>query len=254
MTQLSFRKIKKTKDVVNVLVKQYIQWIEDYKIISGTPFFLPKIGKKTVVMTEGQINQIKKELKNKGYLQYDQSTDQEVFQFPIYTFDFISTVSAAYREIQKSGKKPGIYTIQKQMKVIDTSLEKTFGFPKGHSVMHYQRMLTANDKPIIMIEFCLSLEHLKNVDQVFKDDQPHLEFVLQKHSIQYQYLLREVSVVNLPQDKKKLFHVEQDNMICTLGKFKFYNKTGVLVESGFAYLIDMQNFTTTSTNREHLYF
>ena len=254
MTQLSFRKIKKTEDVVNVLVKQYIQWIEDYKIISGTPFFIPTVGKKTLILSKDQMEHIIYELKKKGFLDYDQGTNQNLFQFPVYTFDFISNVGAAYREIQKSGKKPGIYTIQKQMKVIDTSLEKTFGFPKGHSVMHYQRMLTANDKPIIMIEFCLSLEHLKNVDQVFKDDQPHLEFVLQKHSIQYQYLLREVSVVNLPQDKKKLFHVEQDNLICTLGKFKFYNKTGVLVESGFAYLIDMQNFTTTSTNREHLYF
>jgi DNA-binding GntR family transcriptional regulator len=247
-------RIKKNDKVVELLVKQYIQWIEDYRIISGTPFFLPKIGKKTVVMTEGQINQIKKELKNKGYLQYDQATDQEVFQFPIHTFDFISTVSAAYREIQKSGKKPGIYTIQKQMKVVDPALEKTFGFNKGHSVMQYQRMLTANDKPIIMIEFCLSLDHLRNVDQAFQDDQPHLEFVLQKYSIQYQYLLREVSVISLPQDKKKLFHVEQDNIICTLGKFKFYNKTGNLVESGIAYLIDMHTFSTTSTSIEHLYF
>jgi hypothetical protein len=254
MTQLSFRKTKKTEDVINVLVKHYTQWIEDYKIISGTPFFLPTVGNKPLILSKDQTELIINVLKNKGFLYYDQGTNQNLFQFPGYTFDFITNVGAAYREIQKSGKTPGIYTIQKQKKVVDTALEKTFGFPKGHSVMHYQRMLTANNKPIIMIEFCLSLEHLKNVDQVFEDDQPHLELVLQKHSIQYQYLVREVSVVTLPQDKKKLFHVEQDNMICTLGKFKFYNKTGVLVESGFAYLLDMQNFTTTSTNREHLYF
>jgi hypothetical protein len=41
-------------------------------------------------------------------------------------------------------------------------------------------------------------------------------------------------------------------MICTLGKYKFFNGKGEIVESGFAYMTDLTEFSTTTTDLTEL--
>ena len=41
-------------------------------------------------------------------------------------------------------------------------------------------------------------------------------------------------------------------MICTLGKYKFFNSKGEIVESGFAYMTDLTEFSTTTTDLTEL--
>ena len=102
------------------------------------------------------------------------------------------------------------------------------------------------------IDFCLSLDRLQGVSVTFKDNEPHLDFVLQKFSTHYKYHVREFSIVTAPVEMVKLLHPHEDDMICTLGKYKFFNSKGEIVESGFAYMTDLTEFSTTTTDLTEL--
>jgi hypothetical protein len=70
---------------------------------------------------------------------------------------------------------------------------------------------------------------------------------MQKYPQQYKFHVREVKVVHPPQNIKAIFKDPDPNLICTLGQYRFYNAKGEVVETGFAYMTDLTEFTT-STN------
>jgi hypothetical protein len=76
--------------------------------------------------------------------------------------------------------------------------------------------------------------------------------VLRKFSAQYKQHVREISIITAPQAMVKLLHPHEEGMICTLGKYKFFNGNGNIVESGFAYMTDLTEFSTTNTNLNEL--
>jgi DNA-binding GntR family transcriptional regulator len=243
---------RKKDSVVNQVVNQFIAYVNDYKLINGTPLPDLKRAKKEFEITEKEIQKIISELTDKGYLKYIQKDDQYVVHSPAKKTDFLINVAPAYRAIINSGKKPAVHTIEKKEIVLDAALANTYQMPIGERVLHYRRYLTADDVPMFYIDFCLSLDRLPGLNGTFKDNEPHLDFVLQKYSSQYKYHVREISIVTAPADMVKCLYPHDENMICTLGKYKFFNSKGEIVESGFAYMTELTEFTTTTIDLTEL--
>lgn len=244
---------RKKDNVVNQVVSQFIAYVNDYKLINGTPLPDLDLAKKEFEFTDKEIQKIITDLSEKGYLKFNKTDDQYVVQNPSLQTDFLINVAPAYREIINSGKKPAVFTIEKKEIVLDAAMANAFQMAIGEKVLHYRRYLTADGVPMFYIDFCLSLDRLPGVNGTFKDNEPHLEFVLQKFSAQYKYHVRELSVVTAPIDMVKLLHPHEKDMICTLGKYKFFNGKGEIVESGFAYMTELTEFTTTTTDLTKLF-
>ena len=243
---------RKKDSVVNQVVNQFIAYVNDYKLIIGMPLPDLVLAKKEFELNDKEIQKIITELTEKGYLKYIKKDDQYVVDSPSRQTDFLINVAPAYREIINSGKKPAVFTIEKKEIVLDATMANTFQMAIGEKVLHYRRYLTADGVPMFYIDFCLSLDRLQGVAGTFKDNEPHLDFVLQKFSTQYKYHVREFSIVTAPVEMVKLLHPHEDDMICTLGKYKFFNSKGEIVESGFAYMTDLTEFTTTTTDLTEL--
>jgi len=243
---------RKKDSVVNQVVSQFIAYVNDYKLITGTPLPDLILAKKELELTDKEIQKIITELTEKGYLKHNSKDDQYVVQSPSNQTDFLMNIAPAYRAIINSGKKPAVFTIEKKEIVLDAAMANTFQMAVGEKVLHYRRYLTADGVPMFYIDFCLSLDRLPGVNGTFKDNEPHLEFVLQKFSTQYKYHFREFSIITAPVDMVKLLHPHEEGMICTLGKYKFFNSKGEIVESGFAYMTDLTEFTTTTTDLTEL--
>jgi len=243
---------RKKDNVVNQVVSQIIAYVNDFKLISGMPLPDLDLAKKEFELTDKEIQKIISDLTEKGYLIYNKKDDQYVVKNPSHKTDFLINIAPAYREIINSGKKPAVFTIEKKEVVLDAAMANTFQMAVGEKVLHYRRYLTADGVPMFYIEFCLSLDRLQGAAGTFKDNEPHLDFVLQKFSTQYKYHVREISIVTAPKDMVKLLHPHEEDMICTLGKYKFFNSKGEIVESGFAYMTDLTEFTTTTTDLTEL--
>jgi len=242
-----FDRRKKT-DVVTQVVEQFIAYVEDYKLISGTPLPDLKEVKKELGLSDDEIDRILSVLLAKNYLRQDQ--DKHYFvNLANYHYDFIVNVSPAYREIINSGKTPKVFTIAKRVCEVDESMMRTFqGLTLGKKVVHYQRYFTADNVPMFYIEFCLSFDQLPQSMQVFNDDQPHLDLMMQKFPQQYKFHVREVKIVTLPEPIQKLFKVKDKQTIATLGHYRFFNAKGEVVETGFAYMTDLTDFNTTTVD------
>ena len=105
---------------------------------------------------------------------------------------------------------------------------------------------------MFFIEFCLSLTHLPNADQVFQDDEPHLDLIMKKFSHQYRFHIREINIVDAPNFVVELTKTKEKHPICTYGKYRFMNSKGDVIESGFAYMTELTEFTTTTTDLSEL--
>jgi len=243
---------RKKDDVVNQVVTQFIAYVNDYKLITGTPLPNLATAKNEFELTEKEVQKIISELIDKGYLTYNKKDNQYLVHNPGYKYDFLINVAPAYREILRSGKKPAVFTIEKKEITLDAAMATKFQMTVGEKVAHYRRYLTADGVPIFYIDFCLSLDRLPGVPATFKDNEPHLDFVLQKFAAQYKYHVREFSIVTAPQDIVKLLHPHEEGMICTLGKYKFFNSKGEIVESGMAYMTELTEFTTSTTDLTEL--
>ncbi len=243
---------RKKEDVVNQVVTQFIAYVNDYKLITGTPLPKLELVKDEFEFTEKEIQVIVTTLTKKGYLTYNKTKDQYFVQSPAPKCDFLLSVSPAYREIIKAGKKPGVVTLEKKEVTINASMANTFQMAVGERVLHYRRYLTADGLPIFYVDFCLSLDRLPGVQSMVKDHEPHLDIVLQKFSSQYKFHVRDFSIMTAPVDIVKLLHPFEEGMICTLGKYKFFNSNGAIVESGFAYMTELTEFTTTTTDLTEL--
>jgi len=243
---------RKKEDVVNQVVTQFIAYVNDYKLITGTPLPNLELVKEELQLTAKELQAIMTNLSDKGYLTYNKSKDQYFVHSPSPKGDFLISVAPAYREIIKAGKKPTVVTLEKKVITLNSEMAKTFQMGVGESVLHYRRFIAADDLPIFYIDFCLSLDRLPGVQSMFKDNEPHLEIVLQKFSTQYKFHVRDLSIVTAPRDIVKLLHPHEEGMICTLGKYKFFNGKGEIVESGFAYMTELTEFTTTTTDLTEL--
>lgn len=244
---------RKKANLVDQVVEQIITYINDYKLIHGMP--LPDLNNamKELEITEVEINRVLKTLLEKGYITFNEKEKQYFIRNPGYRYDFLVNIAPAYREILNSGKKPAVYTLEKKEKVVDEALMNQFqGLTLGEKVLHYKRYLTADGVRMFYIEMCFSVDRLPNIDQAFKDDQPHLDMMMQKYPLQYKFHVREVSVVRPPQPIKVLLQHQESDFICTLGIYRFYNAKGAVVESGFAYMTELTEFTTTSFDLNEL--
>lgn len=239
---------RKKENMVEQVVEQFITYILDYKLINGSP--LPNLAatKIELDLTDVEINTILKTLVKKGYLTYQPKEKQYIVQSPAYLYDFVVNVSPAYKEILKSGKTPGVVTLERTELTLDATLAATFQMPVGEKVLRLKRYLTADGLPIFYIDFCLSLKHFAGVKDVFQDNQPHLELLMQKYPQQYKLHTRELNIITAPPMIQAILHPKEEGMICTFGKYRFFNAKGDVTESGITYMTDLTEYSTTTKN------
>jgi DNA-binding GntR family transcriptional regulator len=239
---------RKKDDVVDQVVSQFIAYVNDYKLINGTPLPNLTLVKKELELTDKELQKILSQLTDRGYLTYNQKDGQYLVCNQPRTYDFLMNVVPAFQEIIRTGKKPAVITIEKKQIILDEAMANKFQMPIGEEVLHCRRYLTADGLPILYLDFCLSLDRLPGVQGTFKDNQPHLDVVLQKYSTQYKYHVRELSIAQATPEMVKLLHPHEQGMICTLGKYRFFNSKGEIVESGVGTMTDLNEFTTTNTD------
>jgi DNA-binding GntR family transcriptional regulator len=248
-----FDRRKKDK-IVEQVVEQFAAYIHDYKLIHGTPLPNFEDVKKELELTNHEIEEILSILKQKELVIYNEVTKLYLVNYPTYRYDFLVNVAPAYREILNAGKTPKVHTIEKKECIADEDLVHQFaGIKVGERVLHYKRYFTADDVAMFYIEVCFSLEQLPLAGQIFNDDQPHLDLMMQKYPQQYKYHVREVNVVKGPDHLIDIFKPKDKDYICTLGFYRFFNAKGEVVESGFAYMTDLTEFTTTITDLTDLF-
>jgi DNA-binding GntR family transcriptional regulator len=239
---------RKKDDVVDQVVSQFIAYVNDYKLINGTPLPNLALVKKEFELTEKELQKILSQLMDRGYLTYNEKDDQYLVNNQPRNYDFLINAVPAYQEIIKMGKKPAVMTLEKKQVTLDEAMANKFQMPIGEKVLHYRRTITADGLPILYLDFCLSLNHLPGVLGAFKDNEPHIDAVLQRFPTQYKYHVKELSVAQASPVMIKLLHPHEEGMICTIGKYKFFNSKGDVVESGFGSMTDLNEFTTTNTD------
>jgi len=239
---------RKKGTVINQVVEQFISYVLDYKLIQGTP--LPDLlaTKTELGLTDEEIDSILKTLTDKGYLRYVAKKKQYLVQAPSFVYDFIVNVVPAYKEILNSGKKPAVITLEKKEIILDANLAATFKMPVGQKVMRLKRYLTADGNPIFYMDVCFSLDQLPGIQRAFQDDQPHLQIVVQTYPQQYKLHSREISVVTAPPMIQTMLHPKEADMICTFGKYRFFNSKNEVIESGITYMTDLTEYSTTTKN------
>lgn len=245
---------RKKEDVITQIVDQFISYVHDYKFIVGTPMPDLTFTKKDLGLSDKELKKIIHNLIQKGYLIFSEKEQSHIIQFPNqYTNDFIINVAPAFREIINAGRTPKVFTLARKILTVDQSLINQFpGLVMGSQVVYFKRYLTADNTPVFYIEFCLALDHLPGVDQLIKDDDPHLEIIMNKYNAQYRFHIREFNVIHAPAAIQSIFNHQDKEMLCTFGKYRFFNGKGDVVESGFAYMTDLTEFTTTTNDLTEL--
>lgn len=244
---------RKKANVVEQVVQQFISYVHDYKLIHGSKIPDLKIAKKELELTDQEIHKILSMLQERGYLYFDRATNEYLVQMHPHKYDFIINVVPAFREVINAGKTPNIINLEKKEVIIDAELATKFpGMVIGEKALFMRRYITADHIPMFYIEFCLSKALLPGVEQAFKDEEPHLEIVIKKYPHQYKHHVRQLNIVTAPLEIRKLLGNHEKNMICTYGKYRFFNSKSEVVESGFAYMTDLTEFTTTSVDLTEL--
>ncbi len=239
---------RKKDSVVDQVVEQFIGYVMDYKLISGSPLPDLALTKKELDLTDAEINIILKTLLEKGYLSYQAKKKQYIIQAPTYLYDFLVNVSPAYKEILNSGKKPGVVTLERSEITLDAPLAAAFQMPVGEKVFRLKRYLTADGLPIFYMDVCFALASLPGIQNAFLDNQPHLQIVIEKYPQQYKFHTREVNIVIAPPMIQAILHPKEEGMICTHGKYRFLNTKGDVIESGITHMTDLTEYSTTTKN------
>jgi DNA-binding GntR family transcriptional regulator len=248
----NFDRRKKT-NIVDQVIEQIISYINDFKLIHGSPLPQIELTSKELLLSKVEVEQILATLTSKEYLKFDPIQRTYLIQKPSKDNEFLITVSPIFREIINRGKTPKVFTLVKSMMTVNADIAFLTGFAIGDRVVHFQRYFTANDVPMMFIDFYLSLDRLPNADQVFLDHEPHLDKMMNRFPTQYKYHVREINIVEAPEFIVKLLAPKESGMICNQGKYRFYNLSGQLIESGLSYLTDLTEFNTTTTDLNLLF-
>ncbi len=243
-----YDKRKKSK-IYEQIIEQIITYINDYKVIHGTPLKdIPEI-KAELSLAEHDIKLIFSSLEKQGYVVYDKKLSTYRIQKPIKDSDFLIDVAPAYQQILAQGKTPRIENLHIKNFTVDASFAKVSGFVVGEPVVHCQRLFYANDVPSIIIDLYLSLEKMPLVDEFLKKGLPHMQYVLQNHPKAYQFHVRELQVIYTPEIIQKLMKTEsKEEQICTKGTYHFFHALGKVSEYGVAYMTDLTDFSTQNTD------
>lgn len=248
----TFDRRKKTP-IVDQIIEQVIAYINDFKLISGAPLPDIELASKELSLSKLEVEHILQSLIKQAYLVYDASTKTYLVQKPTKDNGFLINISPFFKSIQQHGKTPKVFTLNKNTLTITHELSLQTGFAVGEKVIHYQRYFTADDLPVALIEFYMSLDKLPQADTLFKDHQPHLESLMSRYGHQYKYHVRELNVIEAPAFIQTLLAPKEPGMICTIGTYRFYNLSGQVVEAGTTYLTDLTEFTTISTDLRLLF-
>jgi DNA-binding GntR family transcriptional regulator len=241
----SFDRRKKTT-IQSQIVEQVIGYILDYKLIHGAPLPHIDLTSKELNLTKDEVSDILKTLVQLGYLLFDTKNKVYLVQHPVTDESFVNTVSPIAKEIRKSGETPYVKTIVKEIVTTSSALALQSGFTLGEKLLHYRRIVSANKRPIFHIDFYLSLEKMPKVDTAFKDDEPHLDAVMNQYPTAYRFHVREFMIKYAPNHIAELLEPKEIGMICNCGTYRFFNQQGQTTEFGITHLTDLTEFSTTS--------
>jgi DNA-binding GntR family transcriptional regulator len=244
---------RKKVSIQQQIVDQVINYVQDFKLIHGALFPIEELTSKHIKLDKQDITTILKELIKLNYVRLDNEKGEYYIQRPIYDHGFINQVAPISKEIIRSGQKPKFFTLQRTTLHATPALAHKSGYKVGEKLLHLKRYICANDRPIFYISFYLSLEKMLKADQIFKDDQPHLEMMMNQFPLQYQFHIREMKINYAPDFIVELLAPKEKGMICNVGQYRFYNQLGQTSEYGETYLTDLTEFTTISSDLNTLY-
>jgi DNA-binding GntR family transcriptional regulator len=241
----TFDRRKKTS-IQSQIVEQIIGYILDYKLIHGAVLPNIELTSRELNLTKKEVGDILKTLVQLGYLFFDSKTQMYLVQHPVTDVGFINTISPIAKEIIKSGQTPSVETLLKEFTTATSALSHQSGFTVGEKLVHYRRIVSANERPIFHIDFYLSLEKMPKVDVAFKDHEPHLDIVMSQYPSAYRFHVREFLIKLAPDYIVELLEPKEKGMICNYGTYRFFNQQGQTTEYGVTYLTDLTEFTTIS--------
>ena len=249
MNPLFYYDRRKKTSISEQITEQVINFINDYKVIHGTPIKDLASTKKNLPLSDKEFNAILKNLEAKGYVVFDKELSTYRIQKPTQDSDFLIDVLPAYQQILAQGKTPSIENLLIEKLIVDNAFAKISGFNVGESLVHCKRLFYANDVPSILLDFYLSLEKMPLIDAFLAKGLPHLTYVSQTFPNAYQFHVREIQVIYAPESILQTMKLNaHEGQICTRGQYQFFNALGKVTEFGIAHMTDLTEFSTKDTD------
>ena len=110
----SFDRRKKTS-IPEQIVDQIISYINDFKLIQGTPLNNIEASREELGLTQEETKLIVDSLQAKNYLVYDPIVKTYLVNKPTHHSDFLVSLSSIYNEITRAGKNAHVKTIHQEI-------------------------------------------------------------------------------------------------------------------------------------------
>jgi len=236
---------RKKEPVTLQIIEQTISYINDYKIIHGTP--LPNVDDLKVEfgLTEKELTLVLDTLTQRGYLIKDTNSNQYIIQKSSKESSFLVDVTPIYRAIQESGMDASIQLLKEEIITVTYELAAMTGFQNEEKVLKQSKIYLGNNIPIAYGEFYFSLDKLPNLEKYLIPTEPHLDILFKQFPTSFKYHVRELNVIYTPVDIQKILKIEEEGSINTVGKYQFYNGQGQVIEFGIVHLNQLNDFQTT---------
>jgi DNA-binding GntR family transcriptional regulator len=243
---------RKNTTIPEQIVNQIISYINDFKLIQGTP--LPKIeeSREELGLSKEEAQLIIDALLEKKYLVYDPSIKNYLVNKPNQHSEFLASLSSIYAEIIRSGKTPSVKTTHHEIFEVSREFASILGFVYQEKVLKIKRIFFADHTPVASTEFYFSLDKIPLSMQFIENDKPHLDILLKIYPQVYKYHLRELNVIQTPKNIKEDLNIQDENSICTVGKYQFFNQIGGVVEYGIVYTTEFNDFETKITDLKQI--
>lgn len=236
---------RKKESIVAQIIDQTISYINDYKLIHGTPLPNLEEAKKEFSLSTSEIHSILEALMLQGYIKLSADSHHYIIQKPSKDSTFLVDVSPLYRSIKNQGMVPSIQTIEESYLTVDHELAALSGFKYEEKVFKVKKIYYGDKRPVVYAEMYFSLDNLPGVDKYLLPTEPHQDILFKQFPLAFKYHLRELNVISTPDYVQKLLQLNEKDSINTVGKYHFYNIQAQVVEFGVVHLIELTDFTTT---------
>jgi DNA-binding GntR family transcriptional regulator len=236
---------RKKEPITDQIVDQTISFINDFKLIHGTP--LPDLEEAKIEfgLSDTELQSILSRLLQRGYVIKDSKTGHYLVQKSSKDTNLLVEVSPIFRSIQQLGMHATIKMIKEEVITTSYELAALTGFQYEEKVLKQSKLYLGDDVPIVYAEIYFSLDKLPNLEKYLIPTEPHQDILFKQFPSSFKYHVRELNVVYTPEEVKKILNIKEEGSINTLGKYQFYNALGQVVEFGIVHLTKLNDFQTT---------